>query len=45
MKLPEFQLLQGKERFLVDSLLAGATGFVVSIPPQEFIPLSFHIDG
>jgi|GEM_PF-436860 len=28
---PDFQLLQGKERFLVDSLLAGAKGFVVSM--------------
>jgi 4-hydroxy-tetrahydrodipicolinate synthase len=30
-ELPDFQLLQGKERFLVDSLLAGAKGFVVSM--------------
>ncbi len=28
---PEFQMLQGKERLLVDSLLAGASGFVVSM--------------
>jgi len=30
-KIPDFQLLQGKERFLVDSLHAGAKGFVVSM--------------
>ena len=30
-EFPDFQLLQGKERFLVDSLLAGAKGFVVSM--------------
>ncbi len=29
--LPDFYLLQGKERYLVDSLLAGASGFVVSM--------------
>lgn len=35
---PDFQLLQGKERFLVDSLLAGAKGFVVSMVQVDARP-------
>jgi len=38
-----FSVLQGKERFLTDSLLAGASGFVVSllqIDPRPFVALS-----
>jgi dihydrodipicolinate synthase/N-acetylneuraminate lyase len=38
-----FSILQGKERFLADSLLAGASGFVVSllqIDPRPFVSLS-----
>lgn len=41
-KFPDFQLLQGKERLLVDSLLAGAKGFVVSmvqISAQTYVGL------
>ncbi len=41
--LPDTSLLQGKERFLADSLLAGASGFVVSMvqmDPCPFIALS-----
>lgn len=40
---PDFCLLQGKERYLVDSLVAGASGFVVSmvqIDPRPFVRLS-----
>ena len=37
-EIPDFQLLQGKERFLVDSLLAGATGFVVSMVQVDVRP-------
>jgi dihydrodipicolinate synthase/N-acetylneuraminate lyase len=35
---PDFQLLQGKELFLVDSLLAGAKGFVVSMVQVDARP-------
>jgi len=37
-EIPDFQLLQGKERFLVDSLLAGAKGFVVSMVQVDVRP-------
>jgi 4-hydroxy-tetrahydrodipicolinate synthase len=37
-EFPDFQLLQGKERFLVDSLLAGAKGFVVSMVQVDARP-------
>jgi 4-hydroxy-tetrahydrodipicolinate synthase len=40
---PDFYLLQGKERYLFDSLIAGASGFVVSmvqIDPRPFVRLS-----
>jgi 4-hydroxy-tetrahydrodipicolinate synthase len=36
--LPDFQLLQGKERLLVDSLRAGAKGFVVSMVQVDARP-------
>lgn len=39
---PSFYLLQGKEHFLADSLLAGASGFVVSllhVDPHLFVKL------
>ncbi len=42
VEFPDFQLMQGKERFLVDSLLAGAKGFVVSmlhIDPRPYVTL------
>ena len=35
---PDFQLLQGKERFLVDSMRAGAKGFVVSMVQVDARP-------
>jgi 4-hydroxy-tetrahydrodipicolinate synthase len=35
---PDFQLLQGQELFLVDSLLAGAKGFVVSMVQVDARP-------
>ena len=35
---PDFQLLQGKEQFLADSLLAGAKGFVVSMVQVDARP-------
>jgi len=41
--LPNFQVLQGKERLLFDSLMAGASGFVISllqIDPRPFVLLS-----
>lgn len=41
--LPDFDVLQGKERFLFDSLAAGASGFVISllqIDPRPFVSLS-----
>jgi 4-hydroxy-tetrahydrodipicolinate synthase len=41
--LPDFDVLQGKERFLLDSLLGGASGFVISllqIDPRPFVALS-----
>ena len=40
--LPDFWVLQGKERFLADSLVEGASGFVVSlvqIDPRPFVAL------
>ncbi len=40
--LSDFRVFQGKERFLADSLLAGASGFVVSlvqIDPHPFVAL------
>ncbi|NOZ50045.1 MAG: dihydrodipicolinate synthase family protein [Chloroflexi bacterium] len=40
--LSDFYVFQGKERFLADSLLAGASGFVVSlvqIDPRPFVAL------
>ncbi|MBN1995190.1 MAG: dihydrodipicolinate synthase family protein [Anaerolineae bacterium] len=37
-EIPDFQLLQGKERSLVDSLLAGAKGFVVSMVQVDARP-------
>jgi dihydrodipicolinate synthase/N-acetylneuraminate lyase len=46
--LTDFYLLQGKERFLMDSLLAGASGFVVSmvqIDPQPFVRLYRAVRG
>ncbi len=41
--LPDFHVLQGKERLLFDSLVAGASGFVISllqIDPRPFASLS-----
>ncbi len=41
--LPDFRVLQGKERLLFDSLVAGASGFVISllqIDPRPFVLLS-----
>lgn len=41
--LPNFQVLQGKERLLFDSLMEGASGFVISllqIDPRPFVLLS-----
>lgn len=41
--LSDFCVLQGKERFLADSLIAGAAGFVISllqIDPRPFVALS-----
>lgn len=45
---PDFQLLQGKERYLVDSLLAGAKGFVVSmvqIDARPYVALYHAVKG
>ena len=42
-EIPGFYTLQGKERFLADSLAAGASGFVISllqIDPRPFVTLS-----